>query len=125
MKANDLVLGNIYWFVTPGNLTTFPLSSPLVIRVRCTDKHEIIWTSTKSKAKFSLQVGWNISFQEVDTEKDIRITTDQLCWLYETKEEAEFEKFKCLSDFCKNIKSNFKRLKDIYSEYKQLNKIYG
>ena len=102
---------------------TFPLSPPLVIRVRCTDVRKINWANTKSK--FSFQVGWNISFRNADTEKDIKITTAQLCWLYETKEEAEFKKFKSLSNFCKNIKSDFKQLKDIYSEYKRLNKIYG
>ena len=123
MEENEIILGNIYWFVTPGNLMTFPLSSPSLIRVRCTDVHKINWVNTKSK--FSIQVGWNISFQNADTEKDIKIPINQLCWLYETKEEAEFEKFKRLSNFCKNIKSNFKQLKDIYSEYKQLNKIYG
>lgn len=122
MTANELILGHIYWYVTPGNLMTFPLSPPLVIRVRCTDVRKINWSSTKSK--FSFQVGWNISFQNADTEKDIEITTNQLCWLYETKEEAEFDKFKRLSSFCKNIKSDFKQLKEIYSEYKRLNKIY-
>ena len=125
MEANELVLGNIYWYVTPGNLMTFPLSPPLVIRVRCTDVRKIVWTGTKSGTKYSLPIGWNISFQNADTEKDIEITTNQLCWLYETKEEAEFDKFKRLSNFCKNIKSDFKQLKDIYSEYKKLNKIYG
>lgn len=120
MKANELIIGHIYWFTTPGNLMTFPLYPPLVIRVRCTDVHKIGWTNTKSSF-----LGWNISFKNADTEENIEITTNQLRWLYETKKEAEFDKFKRLSNFCKNIKSDFKQLKDIYSEYKKLNKIYG
>ena len=115
MMESDVVEGGIYWYVTPGNLMTFPYEIPEVVNVRCVKVR-------LSNYKFAMNI---YEFERVDDNKVINIYNPQFVWMFETEEEAERYKLDRLTNFCQDIKPKIKQLREIYSQYKKLKTRYG
>ena len=115
MVESDVVEGRVYWYVTPGNLMTYPYEAPEVICVRCT---KFLLSNNKFVRNF-------YEFERVDNNKPINIFNPQFVWMFTTKEDADRYLLDRLTNFCKDIKLMFRQLKEIHSQYRKLKNTYS